>query len=161
MQRKLVLGLFALAFGVFALVGNVSAQTATKKPAKKSKTHKKAAEKIITTASGLQYVDYVVGTGAQPTKGQECTINCTGRLTDSTVFWSTLDPKYGAVQPLKFGLGSGLMIAGMDEGVSTMKAGGSRRLIIPSKLAYKEAGRAPSIGPNATLVFDVALLSVK
>ena len=114
---------------------------------------------IVTTSSGLQYVDYQVGTGASPTPSQTVVVNCTGRLVDSTIFWSTLDPQFGPVQPLVSPLNQ--LIPGWIEGMQTMKVGGKRKLIIPYNLAYGEQGRPPTIPPKATLIFDIELLDVK
>jgi peptidylprolyl isomerase len=94
-----------------------------------------------------------------PKAGQTVTVNCVGRLTDSTIFWSTLDPKFGPVQPLVSPLGR--LIGGWQEGLLTMKVGGKRKLIIPPALGYGEQGRPPVIPGNATLVFDIELLDVK
>ena len=129
--------------------------------AQKSTKSAAAAPKVVTTASGLQYVDEVVGTGAIPAVGQMATVNCTGRLVDSTVFWSTTDPKFNYNKPLDFAVGKGQMIKGFDEGVQTMHVGGRRKLIIPADLGYGAKGRPPVIPANATLVFTIDLLGVK
>src|SRR5690349_14579164 len=71
----------------------------------------------VTTASGLQYVDQVIGSGAEPKKGQSVTVNYTGMLTDSTKFDSNVDPKFGHVEPFTFTLGVGQVIKGWDEGL--------------------------------------------
>jgi FKBP-type peptidyl-prolyl cis-trans isomerase len=110
----------------------------------------------VTTASGLKYVDEVVGTGASPKPGQNVTVHYTGTLENGTKFDSSVDRG----QPYTFRIGTGAVIKGWDEGVMTMKAGGKRRLIVPSKLGYGSAGFPPSIPPNATLLFEVELLSV-
>ena len=115
----------------------------------------------IKTASGLKYVDEVVGTGDSPSPGKEVTVNYTGMLEDGTKFDSSVDPSFGHVQPFKFKIGLGGVIKGWDEGVMSMKVGGKRRLIIPSELGYGAAGSPPKIPPNSTLIFDVELLGVK
>lgn len=140
------------AFGISSLLPAVA-------PAKKKIKSNK--DSIVTTASGLQYVDYVVGKGDMPKAGQTITVNCVGRLEDSTIFWSTLDPKFGPVQPLESPIGVHKLIAGWDEGLLTMRVGGKRKLIIPYNLAYGEQGRPPVIPPKAKLIFDIELLGIK
>ncbi|HLF84999.1 MAG TPA: FKBP-type peptidyl-prolyl cis-trans isomerase [Blastocatellia bacterium] len=110
----------------------------------------------VTTASGLKYIDEVVGTGASPTSGQNVTVHYTGTLENGTKFDSSVDKG----QPYKFRLGVDPVIKGWVEGLMTMKAGGKRKLIIPAKLGYGAAGRPPEIPPNSTLLFEVELLSV-
>ncbi|MGL5132482.1 MAG: FKBP-type peptidyl-prolyl cis-trans isomerase [Planktothrix sp.] len=113
-------------------------------------------EKVITTDSGLQYVDLTVGSGASPTKGETVTVHYTGTLTDGAKFDSSRDRG----QPFQFKIGVSQVIKGWDEGVMSMKVGGRRKLIIPSKLGYGERGAGGVIPPDATLIFDVELLKV-
>jgi FKBP-type peptidyl-prolyl cis-trans isomerase len=112
---------------------------------------------MVTTASGLQYEDIVVGEGASPTAGKEVTVHYTGTLTDGTKFDSSVDRG----KPFVFPIGMGRVIKGWDEGVMTMKIGGRRKLVIPADLGYGSRGAGGVIPPNATLVFDVELLGVK
>ncbi len=110
---------------------------------------------IQTTPSGLKYIDERPGTGAEPVVGQRVNVHYTGWLTNGTKFDSSLDRG----QPIEFRLGAGQVIRGWDEGVGMMKLGGKRRLIIPANLAYGAQGQPPTIPPDATLLFDVELVS--
>jgi FKBP-type peptidyl-prolyl cis-trans isomerase FkpA len=108
------------------------------------------------SASGLEMEDLVVGQGASPKVGQTVVVHYTGWLTDGKKFDSSVDRG----QPFRFPLGQGRVIKGWDEGVASMKVGGKRKLTIPSKLAYGDKGFPGAIPPNATLVFEVELLSL-
>jgi FKBP-type peptidyl-prolyl cis-trans isomerase len=113
---------------------------------------------LITTDSGLQYEDLEVGEGATPKTGQTVFVHYTGRLADGTKFDSSVDRG----QPFDFRLGMGEVIAGWDEGLSTMEVGGKRKLIIPSELGYGERGTPGGpIPPNAELHFEVELLEIR
>lgn len=112
---------------------------------------------IETTPSGLRYIDERAGDGPSPQAGQSVSVHYTGWLTEGKKFDSSLDRG----QPFSFPLGAGQVIKGWDEGVASMKIGGKRRLIIPPALGYGERGTPGGpIPPNATLIFDVELLSV-
>jgi len=110
----------------------------------------------MTTASGLVIEELVVGSGAAAAAGQKVSVHYTGWLTDGTKFDSSKDRG----DPFVFPLGKGHVIKGWDEGVAGMKAGGKRKLTIPSALGYGARGAAGVIPPNATLVFEVELLAV-
>jgi FKBP-type peptidyl-prolyl cis-trans isomerase len=109
------------------------------------------------TADGLQYWDIKVGTGATATAGHSVSVHYTGWLTDGKKFDSSVDRG----QPFTFNLGAGQVIKGWDEGVAGMKIGGKRQLRIPPELGYGSRGAGGVIPANATLIFDVELLSVQ
>jgi peptidylprolyl isomerase len=116
--------------------------------------------KTMTTASGLQMIDSVAGTGATPKPGQICVMHYTGWLYEDgkgKKFDSSVDRN----EPFEFPIGQHKVIAGWDEGVASMKVGGKRTLIIPPELGYGARGAGGVIPPNATLIFDVELLDVK
>lgn len=107
--------------------------------------------------ASLQVTDVKVGSGVEATDGKKVTVNYTGTLTDGTKFDSTKD--HGT--PFSFVLGSGMVIAGWDQGVKGMKEGGSRKLVIPPHLAYGNRSVGGVIPPNSTLVFEIELLKVE
>lgn len=127
-----------------------------KHDAKKPTAKKPAAGgKVVTTASGLKYVDLKVGKGTNPKMGENVTVNYVGQLENGTVFDASA--KHGG--PATFMLGQ--VIPGWNEGLQTMKIGGKRKLIIPGKLAYgPNPPPGSGIPPNATLVFEVELLKI-
>jgi FKBP-type peptidyl-prolyl cis-trans isomerase len=113
--------------------------------------------KPVTTASGLQYIDFKVGDGPSPKKGEIAIVHYTGWLDDGKKF----DSSHDRGKPFGFKVGMGQVIKGWDEGVATMKVGGIRRLIIPPELAYGAKGAGKVVPPNARLTFDVELLDVR
>jgi FKBP-type peptidyl-prolyl cis-trans isomerase len=121
-----------------------------------AKVEKETGKSATATSSGLHYIDLTEGDGATPSSSDRVEVHYTGWLTDGTKFDSSVDRG----QPFVFSLGGGV-IQGWLEGVATMKVGGKRKLIIPGNLAYGKGGSPPKIGPDATLVFDVELLSIK
>ena len=112
---------------------------------------------LTETDSGLRYFDIVEGEGELPVTGQEVVVNYTAWLQDGGLFVASSD---SVGEPLTFALGSDLgVFPGWNEGVSTMKKGGKRYLVIPAELALGEqgGGRVP---PNATLIMEVELVDI-
>ena len=145
-----VLGMHVSTTSTHAFWGGKSAEAAAK-PGKR--------DAIVTTASGLQYVDHVVGTGDKPEAGWIVQVHYVGTLLASGAqFDSSRDPKRG---PLEFAVGQGRVIQGWEEGIMSMRVGGKRRLIVPPQLGYGAKGAGNVIPPNASLVFEVELVSAK
>lgn len=145
-------GLATGSVGAFGMLGrfggaaNVAARAAAANPA------------ITTSASGLESAVLATGptTGTSATTGRTLRVNYTGRLLDGTKFDSSLDP---GRQPFEFTLGRGQVIRGWDEGLVGRRAGDRLQLVIPAALGYGATGQG-SIPPNATLVFDIEVVSV-
>ena len=114
-----------------------------------------------TTPSGLKYEDTQVGTGASPKTGHTCIMHYTGWLWDGTKKGAKFDSSVDRGSPFEFQIGRGMVIKGWDEGVASMQIGGKRALIIPPELGYGARGAGGVIPPNATLLFEVELLSVR
>ena len=113
-------------------------------------------EETIQTATGLEYVEILEGTGAQPKAGDSVSVHYTGWLKSGEKF----DSSHDRGQPLVFPLGRGRVIKGWDEGVASMKVGGKRKLIIPAHLGYGDRGAGGVIPPGATLIFEVELVGI-
>ncbi len=111
---------------------------------------------LITTPSGLQYVMLQAGDGETPTAGDQVNVHYTGWLEDGTEF----DSSRARNQPFSFIVGAGNVIAGWDEGLTLIAEGGRALFIIPPQLGYGEVARG-DIPANATLYFDVELLSIE
>jgi FKBP-type peptidyl-prolyl cis-trans isomerase len=99
--------------------------------------------------------DLVVGTGATAVPGDTVTVHYLGMFPNGQKFDSSHDRN----QPFSFRIGAGQVIAGWEQGVPGMRVGGKRRLTIPPDLAYGSRGQGV-IPPNATLVFEIDLLSI-
>ena len=106
------------------------------------------------TASGLAYKVLKEGTGATPAAEDIVEVHYHGTLTDGTVFDSSIERGKTISFPLN------RVIKGWTEGLQTMKEGGKTKFVIPSELAYGEAGAPPKIPGGATLVFEVELFKV-
>jgi len=119
------------------------------------------AEQEVATASGLRYVDVKPGSGAVARAGQTAVVHYTGWLYEGGKKGAKFDSSRDRGQPFAFPLGAGRVIRGWDEGVTGMKVGGQRTLIIPPELGYGSRGAGGVIPPNATLIFDVELIDLK
>ena len=132
-----------------------------KRIAEQKKMAEEALEKLAAgfqkTESGLRYQIIQEGNGAKAEKGKNVSVHYKGQLTDGTVF----DSSYKRNEPIDFPLGVGQVISGWDEGIQLLKVGDKARFVIPSNLAYGSRGAGGVIPPNATLIFDVELMSVK
>ena len=117
----------------------------------------KKENKIVTTNTGLQYLDVKVGAGKEAKAGDTIVCHYVGTFKDGKKFDSSRD----RADPFTFALGKGRVIKGWDEGIAGMKEGGTRTLIIPAALAYGKNGMPPVIPPDAELHFEVELLQVK
>ena len=115
---------------------------------------------MITTSTGLNYIDVTLGDGAEAKKGQKVTEHYTGWLYNNETQGAKFDSSKDRSDPFVFSLGAGMVIRGWDEGVAGMKVGGKRTLIIPPELGYGARGAGGVIPANATLKFDVELLGV-
>ena len=105
---------------------------------------------------GLKIEHLKTGTGASPKHGELVSVHYTGWFTDGKKFDSSVDRD----EPFTFVLGAKQVIAGWDIGVAAMKVGDKVRLTIPPHLGYGVMGYPGAIPPNATLVFEVELLSI-
>ncbi len=108
------------------------------------------------TSSGLRYKITHKGNGNSAVIGKNVKVHYKGQLIDGTVF----DSSFKRNEPIEFTLGIGQVIKGWDEGLALLSEGDKARFIIPSDLAYGEAGAGGVIPPNANLIFDVELVSV-
>lgn len=113
------------------------------------------------SVSGLKWQEVLPGTGTEAVAGKSVSVHYTGWLSDNGNKGKKFDSSVDRGQPFVFPLGAGRVIRGWDEGVTGMKVGGKRTLIIPAKLGYGERGAGDAIPPNAELIFDVELLKVE
>lgn len=107
------------------------------------------------TASGLAYKVIKEGTGPSPKETDVVKVHYHGTLIDGTVFDSSVERKQEVSFPLN------RVIRGWTEGLQTMKVGGKSKFVIPSELAYGDAGAPPKIAGGATLIFEVELLGIE
>jgi len=115
----------------------------------------KAKDGVVTLPSGLQYKILTAGTGPKPTASDSVVCNYRGTLINGTEF----DSSYKRGQSATFGVGQ--VIKGWTEALQLMPVGSKWQVVIPSSLAYGDRGAGAEIGPNATLIFEVELLSIQ
>lgn len=115
-----------------------------------------AGMEIVTTASGLQIVDFTVGEGDFPKVGDTVVVSYSGFLADGTLF----DTTYHNRAPVEFVLDAQQLIPAWVEALLTMQVGGQRKIIVPPFLAYGAKGYGKSVPPNATLMYDIELLEI-
>lgn len=111
--------------------------------------------------SQLKITDTAPGTGELAARGANVQVHYTGWLYADGKKGKKIDSSLDGGQPFAFTLGAGQVIEGWDKGIENMRAGGKRELIIPPQMGYGEQGAPPDIPPNATLIFEVQLLSVR
>ncbi|MDG1916577.1 MAG: FKBP-type peptidyl-prolyl cis-trans isomerase [Flavobacteriales bacterium] len=109
---------------------------------------------VVTTATGLQYEVLTEGSGDSPKETDQVTVHYHGTLIDGTVFDSSVERGQPATFPVNG------VIPGWVEALQLMNPGAKFKLFIPSNLAYGERGAGGAIGPNATLIFEVELISI-
>jgi FKBP-type peptidyl-prolyl cis-trans isomerase FklB len=119
----------------------------------RAKNKKKKGVKV--TKDGIQYEVLKKGTGKHPTTKDTVTVHYTGKLINGKVFDSSVERGQPATFPLDG------VIKGWTEILPMMKVGSKWRIVIPPELAYGERGAGHVIGPNATLIFEIELLSIK
>ena len=109
---------------------------------------------VTTTASGLQYEVMEAGSGEKPSATSKVTVHYKGTLIDGTLFDSSIDRG----EPVQFPLNQ--VIAAWTEGVQLMPVGAKYKFFVPSELGYGASGAGAQIGPHATLIFEVELISI-
>jgi FKBP-type peptidyl-prolyl cis-trans isomerase len=112
-------------------------------------------QKVVKKDSGLEYVELRIGSGGKVGIGSVVKVIYTGTLRDGKQFDSNVGK-----DPYEVTVGEGRVIQGWEEGLQGMRQGGKRKLIIPYKLAYGEAGRPPRIPPKADLIFQIEVVKV-
>ena len=111
---------------------------------------------LIALDQSFMIEDLMIGTGAKVFSGASITVHYTGMLQDSTVFGTSVGG-----DPYVFTIGTGALITGWEEGLRSMKVGGTRRLTIPPEKGYGSQGAPPDIPGNAILIFEVELLGIQ
>lgn len=159
MENKHIIGIGGIGLGVLLVVLLLFQSTKTPNPGEDqldlnlNDAKRKASIPVITE---LQFQELKVGSGSAVAMGDTITVHYLGTFADGTKF----DSSYDRNEPFTVTIGTQKVIPGFEQGVVGMKIGGKRKVMIPSKLAYGEAGQGP-IPPNTSLIFEIELLSVK
>jgi peptidylprolyl isomerase len=158
---RLLLIVLACAALAVAGCGSDSEETSSSKPEATSTPAKTKPE--ITVPKGKAPKELVVndierGAGKAAQTGDQVTVQYVGI---SFLNGRQFDASWDRGEPFEFQLGAGSVIPGWDQGVTGMRVGGRRQLVIPPDLAYGADGQPPTIGPNETLVFVIDLVSVQ
>jgi FK506-binding protein 2 len=133
-----------------------NSQENTDQPSSQQNNQPTSTKKMYSDVTELQIKDTQVGTGAEAKTGDKVAVHYRGMLTDGSVF----DESYKRGEPIVITLGQGQVIQGWEQGIPGMKVGGKRTLIIPPAMGYGPNGYPPVIPGNATLIFEVELVSV-
>lgn len=141
----------------FRNFNNAKAEREAAANASQKELLEKLTKGVSKTPSGLRYQILEKGTGKKAEKGNTVSVHYEGMLADGKPF----DSSYTRGNPIEFPVGMGRVIAGWDEGILLLQEGDKARFVIPSELAYGSRGAGGVIPPNATLIFDVELVSVK
>jgi peptidylprolyl isomerase len=149
----------ALSFGATVQADTNAAPAPAPAPAGANvEMDKDTGKPIVTTPSGLKYVDIVEGSGPAVKTGDHVSVKYLGKLLDGTKFDASADhPEMGPTFDYVQGVTS--LIPGWTEGTSTMKVGGKRKLIIPPQLGYGMQGAGDAVPPNATLIFEIEMVA--
>ena len=151
-----LLGILAFAFSP-SLHAQTNVPPATNAPvAAGDDLDKDSGKPIVTTPSGLKYVDLVVGTGPAVKPGDRVVVKYLGTLQDGTKFDASADHPGGTYAYIQ---NVTSQLTGWTEGTSTMKVGSKRKLIIPPQLGYGQTGQGDVIPPNATLIYEIEIVS--
>jgi FKBP-type peptidyl-prolyl cis-trans isomerase FklB len=115
----------------------------------------KKKEGVTETASGLQYKVITTGKGGKPTSSSKVLVHYRGTLIDGTEF----DSSYARGEPVELGVNQ--VIKGWQETLPLMTVGSKWQIVVPSDIGYGQRGAGATIGPNATLLFDIELIEIK
>ncbi len=157
-QTGIAVALALVVVTVLLILPRVSLPTSTESVDSTNDITSNSSTMTDTNATELEINDTKEGSGTTAETGDTVTVHYVGAFPDGNVFDAS---RPRGDEGFTFTLGAGQVIAGWDQGVVGMKVGGKRTLVIPASLGYGENGYPPVIPMNATLVFEVELLSVQ